>query len=82
MQKSYYRPQPMAAGSAFRVNGTNLQGFLCTVSGTMSITDVDGTILVNALPVTAGQYTRIPMLFNSAQGGTVQLTTAAGSLFV
>lgn len=80
--KEYNRPQVMGAGSTFRVNGINLAGFLCTVAGSMTITDQDGTILVNALPLTAGTFVRIPLLFNSPSGGTVALTTAAGTLFI
>jgi hypothetical protein len=77
-----FRPQAMAAGSSFKVGGHHIAGFLCTVTGTMTITDADGTVHVSALPVTQGTYTRIPLNFNTSMGGTVALTTAAGTLFL
>jgi hypothetical protein len=80
--KAHYRPQPMAAGSSYQVGGIHLSGFLPTVTGTMTITDANGTVLVSALPVTAGIYVQIPLLFNTPMGGTVALTTAAGTLFI
>lgn len=80
--KEYYRPQAIAAGQSYKVNGIHIAGFLPTVTGTMTITDVDGTVHVSALPVTAGIYVQIPLLFNTPNGGTVALTTAAGTLFI
>lgn len=80
--KEYYRPQAIAAGQSYKVNGIHIAGFLPTVTGTMTITDVDGTVHVSALPVTAGVYVQIPLLFNTPNGGTVALTTAAGTLFI
>lgn len=80
--KEYYRPQAMGAGSSFVVRGIHMAGFLPTVAGSMTITDADGTVLVSALPLTAGVYVQIPLLFNTSMGGTVALTTAAGTLFI
>jgi len=77
-----FRGQAMAAGSSAKIGGHHIAGFLCTVSGTMTITDADGTVTVSALPVTAGVYTKIPLNFNTSMGGTVALTTAAGTLFI
>jgi hypothetical protein len=77
-----FRGQAMAAGSSAKIGGHHIAGFLCTVSGTMTITDADGTVTVNALPVTAGVYVKIPLNFNTSMGGTVALTTAAGTLFI
>lgn len=76
----------MAAGASYACTGHNIAGFLCTVSGTLSVTGTapDGTTavtLVNALPVTAGTYHKIPLLLNNP-GAVVQLTTAAGTLFI
>lgn len=78
--KEHYSAKPMAAGSSLKV-GVTIAGFLCTVTGTMTITDADGTVLVSALPVTQGQWIRIPLLFHTSAGGEVSLTTAAGTLF-
>jgi len=80
--KQYYRPQAIGAGASYKVNGIHIAGFLPTVTGTMTITDVDGTVHVSALPVTAGIYVQIPLLFNTTNGGTVALTAAAGTLFI
>lgn len=79
--KEHYTPKPIAANATVNV-GPSMAGFLCTVSGTLTVTDADGTALVSALPVTAGNFTRIPLLFNTTAGGTVTLASgAAGTLF-
>ena len=80
--KEHYAAKPMAANSALKC-GVTIAGFLCTVAGTLTITDADGTVLVNALPITAnGLFIRIPLLANTSAGCTVQLAGgAAGTLF-
>lgn len=80
--KEAYAAHPMAANST-RNCGAGIAGFLCTVAGTLTVTDADGTVLVLALPVTAnGLFIRIPLLFKSTSGGTVTLAGgAAGTLF-
>jgi hypothetical protein len=79
--KEYYGAKPMGA-NATQNTGVAIAGFLATVSGTLTVTDADGTVLVNAVPVTAGTYTRIPLLFNTSAGGKVTLAGgAAGTLF-
>jgi hypothetical protein len=82
--KEFYRAQPIAANGTFKANGAHIAGFLCTVAGTITITDADATVLVNALPVApAVPWTRIPLYFNTAAGGTVTLAGgAAGTLFL
>jgi len=78
-----FRPQPMAIDSNFTIRGPNVGGFLATVSGTLTLTDPDGTVLVNAVPVTAGVYTPLPFVFSTAQGAIVQLGGgAAGTLAI
>lgn len=78
-----FRPQPMAADSNFIIRGPNVGGFLATVAGTLTLTDADGTVLINAVPVSAGIWTPIPFVFSSSQGATVQLAGgAAGTLGV
>lgn len=79
--KEHYNAKPLGANGSANC-GASIGGFLCTVAGTLTITDADGTVLVNALPVTAGQFTRIPLLARSSAGCTVQLAGgAAGTLF-
>lgn len=76
-----FRPQPMAADSAFIIRGINLGGFLATVAGTITVTDPDGTVIVNACPLVAGAFTPLPFIFTSANGAVVQLGGgAAGTL--
>ncbi len=80
--KELYSPNPMVVNAALIVNGNNIGGFLAVTSGTLTITEQQGAVLVNALPVTAGFYVPIPMLFREAGGGTVQLAGgASGTLF-
>lgn len=79
--KEHYNPKPMAANSTVEC-GVSVGGFLCTVAGTLTVTDADGTVLVNALPVAVGPFIRIPLLFKSTAGGRVTLAGgAAGTLF-
>lgn len=80
--KEHYSAHPMAADTTRTSPGVHIAGFLCTATGTLTITDADATVLVNALPVTAGAFTRIPLLFRTSAGGTVTLAGgAAGTLF-
>lgn len=75
-----YAPQPIAANGAATVKGNQLGGFLCTVSGTLTVTLSDATVIVNAVPVTAGVYTPLPFGLNGLTA-TVQLAGgAAGTL--
>lgn len=80
--KEHYAAKPMAANSTLKC-GVTIAGFLCTVAGTLTVTDADGTVLVNALPITAnGLFIRIPLLANTSAGCTVTLAGgAAGTLF-
>lgn len=80
--KEHYNAKPMAANSSVNC-GVSLGGFLCTVAGTLTVTDADGTVLVNALPITAnGLFIRIPLLSKSSAGLVVSLAGgAAGTLF-
>jgi hypothetical protein len=79
--KEHYHAKTMAANSSVDV-GVLVAGFLAKVSGTITITDEAGNLLVDTVPVTAGQFTRIPLLLPTSAGGTVQLAGgAAGTLF-
>jgi len=78
-----FRPQPMGINGQYTIRGSNVGGFLATVAGTLTLTDPNGTVVVNAVPVTAGVYTPIPATFSSAEGASVQLAGgAAGTLFI
>jgi hypothetical protein len=78
--EEYYRPKAMAANSQAQINGIHMAGFLCTVAGTITVTDADGTVHLNAMPIGTGSVS-IPLLFNTSVGAIVQLGGgAAGTL--
>jgi hypothetical protein len=82
-----FSPKPMAADSTLNISGQVLGGFLAKTSGTISIVSTDATglsnvTLVDAIPVTAGVYTPIPIMV-PATGYTVTLAGgASGTLLV
>ena len=78
-----FTPIILAASISYEVRGLGIQGFLCSVSGTLRIVDFQNNeVLVNDVPVTAGQYLEIPLTFRSASGGIVTVTTGSGTLFI
>lgn len=82
-----FSPKPMAANTTLAIAGPYLGGFLAKTSGTISIVAKDATgtndvTLVDAVPVTAGIYTPIPIVV-PATGYTVTLAGgASGTLMV
>lgn len=79
-----YRPQPLGVNATFTVKGQYLGGFLPTVSGTLSVVEnASGVTVVNAVPVTAGVFLRLALMFSNAEGGVVTLAGgAAGTLLL
>lgn len=78
--QEHYNAKPMAANSALGFTNS-VAGFLCTVAGTITITDADGTVLLNAFPVAAGTFAKIPISSKTNGTGSVQLAGgAAGTL--
>jgi hypothetical protein len=82
-----FNPTPMAANAAANVTGTTLGGFLAKTAGTISVTvkNAQGTdvLVVDAVPVTAGIYTPIPIIAPAGPGFVVQLAGgASGTLMV
>lgn len=74
-----YTPVLMAANASQVIFGNGIGGFICTVTGTITVTD-GGSTLVAATPVTAGVYLPMPLMLNA---GSVQLAGgAAGTLCV
>jgi hypothetical protein len=67
----------MAANEAYRLYGQYVAGFLAVTSGTLTIIDASGLIVVNAVPVTAGSFTPLPFMFQGAEGAIVQLAGGA-----
>jgi len=82
-----FNPVPMAANASHTIQGAHMGGFLAKTSGTITITSpsADGLstlTLVDAVPVTAGIYTPIPMMF-PYRTGVVQLAgDASGTLMI
>lgn len=78
-----YHPKPMTANSSAIIKGVHMGGFAAKTNGTITVTDNDGTVLVDAHPVTAGIYMPLPFVFSSSEGATVTLAGgASGTLAV
>ena len=81
-----FSPRPIGVNGSYVVQGTHIGGFLCTVAGTLSISAADATgaavTYVNALPVAAGQYVKIPMEVTAAPITVTLAGGAAGTLFI
>ena len=81
--KEAYTPYNLAANATLQVAGPQMGGFLCVTGGTLTVTDSEGAVEVNALPVTAGVYYPIPIRFGGAGGGVVTLGGgASGTVMV
>jgi hypothetical protein len=74
--KERYTANPMGVNATFTITGSQLGGFLAVTAGTITVTDADGTVEVNAFPCAAGQYVPLPLLLNTI-GGTVTLAGGA-----
>lgn len=78
-----YSGLDMAANASVDRGGSGMGGFLAKTSGTITVTEKSGTVVVNAVPVTAGAYTPMPLQFQQSGGFTVALSGgASGTLFV
>jgi hypothetical protein len=80
--KEHYNATAIGANGAKNC-GASIAGFLATIAGTLTVTDADGTVLVNAFPITPAMgFVRIPLLSRTSAGCVVQLAGgAAGTLF-
>lgn len=70
-----YTPVVVGVNASVTLKGTSLGGFVAKTSGTITVIDGAGTTIVDAVPVTAGNYHPLPFYMNG--GGTV--TTASGA---
>ncbi len=79
-----YTPVTFAANGTYNSPSGNtfgIAGFLCVTTGTLTVTRPDGSVVVNAFPVTGGVYH--PMPFYVGSGGTVTLAGgASGTLAI
>lgn len=77
-----YKPILMTANSSYVLNTLNMGGFLANTDGNITVTAINGAVLVSAHPVTAGVYYPIPILLGNG-GATVALAGgASGTLLV
>lgn len=68
------KPIAVAAGATVDFDASKLIGFVCTTSGTITIsrrTNDGVTTIVDALAVTAGDWVDIPINIGSPQGRVV-----------
>lgn len=82
-----FSPKPMAANATLTIAGPYLGGFLAKISGTISVVAKDalGTsdvTLVDAVPVTAGIYTPIPIVVPATSYTVTLAGGASGTLMV
>jgi hypothetical protein len=82
-----FNPRPLGVNAVAAITGIYLGGFLAKTSGTISIVTKDSTglndvTIVDAVPVTAGVYTPIPIVVQTP-GYTVTLADgASGTLMI
>ena len=73
-----YSPLPLAVNTVTLLpqgSPTGICGFLCVTSGTLSVTRLDGVVVVNTIPVTAGTYLAMPFYI----GANATITLAGGA---
>lgn len=81
--REIFRAQNMAANATFRIGGTQMGGFIGKTAGAITVTDGNGTVLVDAVPIIAGVTIPIPLMFQTGMGGTVTLSGgASGTLLL
>lgn len=78
-----YDPIVVAAGATVQITRSSIGGFVCTTTGTITLVRNDGngatTTLLNALPVTEGQFIHLPIYLGNA-GATLTSASAVGVL--
>jgi hypothetical protein len=80
------RPIPIGVNGTVLLGGNHIMGFLAAISGTITINAKDGSNgssvvsvdVVDAVPVTAGVYTPIPLYWPSMPQGLL-ITLAGGA---
>lgn len=68
----------MAVDAAVTLVSPFLGGFLAKTAGTVSITDADGTTVLDAFPVAAGIYHPLPMNLAGQRNTTGAVVTLGG----
>jgi hypothetical protein len=70
----------MGANSSLKVTRQSIGGFLAKTGGTVTVTNDNGVVIVDAHPVTAGLYYPMPFLLQTTTGGTVSLAGGASGV--
>lgn len=84
-KSSHYKALPIAADTTTVIQGSHIGGFLCTTTGTITINRIDEgitTVIVDELPVTAGQWVDLPFYVGTDARSNIVTTGAAGTLAV
>lgn len=77
-EKYRYSPIKVGVDSTATISGNMIGGFLCVTGGTVTLVNHSGVTLINAMPVTAGQWTLIPFLLTNTDGQNGGTFTTAG----
>jgi len=79
--KEAYTPYPIATNGNISLDCTQLGAFIATTAGTLTVVDKSGLTLLNAQPVSAGQYLPLPFLVASrtAANNNATVTLAGGA---
>lgn len=70
-----YTPEVVGVNTTIPLYSNSIGGFLAKTAGTITVTASNGTVLVNAHPVTAGGYFPLPFYV----GDGASFTTAGGA---
>lgn len=74
-----YTPHPMALNSSLSLDCTQLAAFIATTAGTITVVDSSGLTLLNAQPVSAGQYLPLPFsVISRTSANNPSVITLAG----
>lgn len=83
--RTQYRPVLMDVNTTYVSGGREMGGFIAKTAGTITVNSTDPTtvLLLNAIPVAAGEVKWFPILIENGQGFTVVLGGgASGTLMV
>jgi hypothetical protein len=77
-EKERYSPIVIGVDGSTPVRGNAVGGFLPKTAGNITLTNLVGTVIVDAIPCTPGAYIPLPYLIQNPQGGTGGTFTCAG----
>ena len=80
-----YKPVPLGVNATYKFpdGAQDIAGFSCATSGTITVTNQRGLVILNAYPVTAGVYHPFPYSLEQGNGASAVLAGgASGTLAV